>query len=249
MESTIWPLTFIKMSSSALKKLCHVSVVFFNTSIFLYLISLFFLFSLSFFQKDLPLPRKNSRWVLPSFIPLFFPPSVFPLLSGERLGPSMKKNNHTEWSCICTFINKVSPPEPISRLAGFLGWAWFALCVWKLWGCFSGACGVECVLLEWRRRRSAGESVGVRLRPAGSSGCCPWSWKPFLPFPVTRSLALYLPLSSSHCSVINLFLLCFLFPPLTLSDALYLSLFSKSPLLLLFLSPSYTLRVCLAVRS
>lgn len=33
-------------------------------------------FSLSFFQKDLPLPRKNSRWVLPPFIPLSPPCSL-----------------------------------------------------------------------------------------------------------------------------------------------------------------------------
>lgn len=33
--------------------------------------SLFLSFSLCFYQKDLPLPRKNSRWVLPLFNPSF----------------------------------------------------------------------------------------------------------------------------------------------------------------------------------
>ena len=75
----------------------------------------FSLFSLCFSQKDLPLPRKNSRWVLPLFIPPFFVailpsllPPVLSLLSGGNIFLSLKTNNHAELLCIWSFISKVS---------------------------------------------------------------------------------------------------------------------------------------------
>lgn len=83
--------------------------------------SLFLSFSLCFYQKDLPLPRKNSRWVLPLFNPSFllsilslYHPSTpwgkHNLLHGQ-------KNNHTKlWYIV--FI-KASLPERT--------WGWEAL--------------------------------------------------------------------------------------------------------------------------
>lgn len=153
--------------------------------IFLYLISLFS-FSLSFFQKDLPLPRKNSRWVLASLTPPSFlpPPSVFSLLSGES---SRRKT--------------VTPGEAAER----------DLCVLfgKLWGCSRGACGVDCV---WTRRRSAGGMLGVcrsLIKARQELWTLSMVLKDILPFPVAQWPSLYLP-SSSHCLVINLSLLHYL---------------------------------------
>ena len=121
-----------------------------------------FFFSLSFFQKDLPLPRKNSRWVLSPFIP----PSLYFLLALLGETGSFHDENQSHREMLPTVILHI-----VFR---------------KLRGGLSGACGVECVAFMWRGggvvQEGCWESVGVWLRPAGSSGCCPWCWKPFCLF-------------------------------------------------------------------
>lgn len=139
----------------------------------------FFSFSLSFFQKDLPLPRKNSRWVLSPFIPptLLLSPSLCFLLAllGETGSLHDEKQSHREM--LPTVILHI-----VFR---------------KLWGGLSGARGVECAAFK----RTGGEEVV-------QEGCCRclnkasrelWMLsmvlKAILPFPVAQSLAPYLPFS------------------------------------------------------
>lgn len=151
----------------------------------------FFSFSLSFFQKDLPLPRKNSRWVLSPFIPpsLLLSPSLCFLLAllGETGSLHDEKQSHREM--LPTVILHI-----VFR---------------KLWGGLSGARGVECAAFMWTggRRLCRRDAVGVWLRPAGSSGCCPWCWKPFCLF---QLLSHWLLISHSLFLVLgyNLWILC-----------------------------------------
>lgn len=83
--------------------------------------SLFLSFSLCFYQKDLPLPRKNSRWVLLLFIPSFLLPIHLSLPPIHSLGKAQcspwTKKNHTKLQYIL-FI-KASLPERT--------WGWEAL--------------------------------------------------------------------------------------------------------------------------
>lgn len=146
--------------------LVHVKVY---IGIFLDLISLFFSVSLSFFQKDLPLPRKSSRWVFFSFIP----PSLhlFPALWGET--GSLREEN-TERCCR----------------------AWFACCAlkalrmleWCLWR----------VVFMWMRRRSAAGMLGVcrsLIKASRELWMLSMVLKATAPFAVAQLLALYLPSS------------------------------------------------------
>lgn len=93
-------------------------------------------FSLSFFQKDLPLPRKSSRWVLLSFSPPFL--HLFPALWGETLSLHEEKQSHreTQPSMICMPCFERSEDT------------WMVLVVWS-------------VVVMWMRRRSAAGMLGV----------------------------------------------------------------------------------------
>lgn len=193
-----------------------------NIFLFFSVPDLYFVVSLSFFQKDLPLPRKNSRWVLLLFtLPLpslsLLPASVFFLccLGGDWV-PTGTKNSYTEWGChasglssvryqvlgvhqpgsfswmnlICTLcvnavrvLQRYTPGvcSPCVKEEEF-GWS---DCSWKLWGFSSGACGLECVVLVWRRRRRLpGGMLGVcQSQIRSSAGCCPWCWNTLCLFP------------------------------------------------------------------
>lgn len=90
----------------------------------------------------------------------------------------------------------------------------YMLCFEALWGGFSGACGVKCVVLVWMREGGGGgggrlercwESVGDLLKPAGGSGGRPRYWKPFCLSQSLSYSSLSPRFSSSYRRVINLF--------------------------------------------
>ena len=134
-----------------------------------------FFFSLSFFQKDLPLPRKNSRWVLSPFIP----PSLYFLLALLGETGSFHDENQSHREMLPTVILHI-----VFR---------------KLRGGLSGACGVECVAFMWRGGGRAGGMLGVcwcLIKASRELWMLSMVLKAILPFPVAQSLAPYLPFSS-----------------------------------------------------
>lgn len=122
--------------------------------------SLFMFFSLCFYQKDLPLPRKNSRWVLPLFNPSFLlsiPLSLPPIHSLGKAQCSSWTKKQSYQAAVHLVYQSLSS-RAYMRLGSSLGsQACFSHSVWKLWGCFSSAQGVECGFLVWKRRMRSPE--------------------------------------------------------------------------------------------
>lgn len=117
-------------------------------------------------------------------LPLFSPGS----LGRDRLPPFMTKNSRTERCCrpwFCTLCLESSEE------------AWVVLVVLS----------VQPLSERGGRRLCRRDAVGVWLRPAGSSGCCPWCWKPFCLF---QLLSHWLLISHSLFLVLgyNLWILC-----------------------------------------
>lgn len=136
------------------------------------------------------LAKTAGECYLRSFLPPSFspPPSVFSWLSWERPAPSMTKNSRTERCCrpwFCTLCLESSEE------------AWVVLVVLS----------VQPLSERGGRRLCRRDAVGVWLRPAGSSGCCPWCWKPFCLF---QLLSHWLLISHSLFLVLgyNLWILC-----------------------------------------
>lgn len=104
--------------------------------------SLFLSFSLCFYQKDLPLPRKNSRWVLPLFNPSF----LLSILSLYHPSTPWGKHNllhgqkKQSYQAVVHLVYQSLSSRAYMRLGSSLGsQACFSHSVWKLWGCFSSA--------------------------------------------------------------------------------------------------------------
>lgn len=141
---------------------------------FFFFLSLISLVSscLSFFQKDLPLPRKSSRWVLLRSLP----PSLCLGSPGRRLVPPQKKNA-SRWETLPRIIHMLCFESSED--------AWVMLAAWRL-------------VFMWRRRRLAAGLLGVCRSLIKASQEC-WMLSKVLKGTATSAfvlwLAFYLPSS------------------------------------------------------